>query len=120
MWRKINLTVTTLSCILVGATPAEGKRFHTMEAYYAHIKQHAEHRLARRSRHSPHDRRHRDDGVDTPARVHPEVWDVVRPGLIYPYATGTSVLDAYSGRWRWTHKPWKSDRTCDIGACYEP
>src|SRR5713226_6646890 len=56
------------------------------------------------ARHRHHHRNSNNDDRDTsitcPFKVPIEAFTINRKALKYPYANGTSVLDAYSGRWR--------------------
>ena len=55
---------------------------------------------ARRRHHHHYDSNDDRDTATCPFKKTATAFTVKRKALKYPYANGTSVLDAYSGRWR--------------------
>jgi len=87
--------VALISLVLI--TPVEAKRYHTMEAYYAARARHLANGDWHHRRHRHHDRvvlhrdQRREEGVTRLVER--------QPPIAYSYATGTSILNAYSGRY---------------------
>src|SRR5258705_1531995 len=55
----------------------------------------------RRHHHHNSDNDDRDTSITCPFKKTATAFTVKRKALKYPYANGTSVLDAYSGRWNY-------------------
>lgn len=55
----------------------------------------------RRHHHHNSDNDDRDTSITCPFKKTATAFTVKRRALKYPYANGTSVLDAYSGRWNY-------------------
>jgi hypothetical protein len=93
--------ITLLILMVMMSSPASAKRYHTMEDYYAararHISDGTWHRHHRRHHHRHH-RVEKAEKIEKAKRVSlPTEFGELRP-LTYLYATGTSILDAYTGR----------------------
>jgi len=88
--------IALISCVLI-STPVEAKRYKTMEAYYASRARHLANGDWHHRRHRVYDRvvlhrdQRREEGVTRLVER--------QSPIAYSYATGTSILNAYSGRY---------------------